>query len=106
MKDRPLRWLTVDPPSDERSGNVCPHDSPRLPGDGAPSHPNAECPPRLWTKGPCFPCRGLRSEARVNSVNPMGITTPTSDRGGEACQCVQQAAPVVEGMLAALAKDL
>jgi hypothetical protein len=33
------------------------------------------CPPRLWTKDPCCPCHGLRCEARVNSVTPMGITT-------------------------------
>jgi len=74
----------VDPPSDERSGNVCPHDSPRLPGDGAPSQPNAECPSRLWTKDPpaflaagCGPRPGLtRSTQWVSPLQHRVVATP------------------------------
>lgn len=43
---------------------------------------------------------------RVNQLALQYLIAWHRDTHGEACQCVQQAAPVVEGMLAALAKDL
>jgi uncharacterized membrane protein len=43
---------------------------------------------------------------RVNQLALQYLIAWHRDTHGEACQCVQQTAPVVEGMLAALAKDL
>ncbi len=43
---------------------------------------------------------------RVNQRPLQHLIAWHRDTHGEACQCVQQAAPIVEGMLAALAKDL
>jgi uncharacterized membrane protein len=43
---------------------------------------------------------------RVNQLALQYLIAWHRDTHGEACQCVQQAEPVVEGMLAALAKDL
>jgi len=47
-----------------------------------------------------------RHRAAVNQLALQYLIAWHRDTHGEACQCVQQAAPVVEGMLAALAKDL
>jgi len=43
---------------------------------------------------------------RINQLALQYLIAWHRDTHGDACQCVQQAAPVVEGMLAALAKDL
>jgi hypothetical protein len=49
--------------------------------DGAPSRHKGRIVRLGVDQDPLLPRHGLLSEAWVNSVNPMGINTPTSDRG-------------------------
>jgi hypothetical protein len=49
--------------------------------DGAPSRHKGRTVRLGLDQDPLLPRHGLRSEDSVNSVNPMGINTPTSDRG-------------------------